>query len=103
NSGEETCRGESAWASRKAVAPYQQCQFCFLPSGNPEFQMVATATSTGKVTQVIGSTLDAEFPEGSLPALYNALEVQVTTQVGTETVTEKLVCEVATHLGGGRV
>ncbi|HPF38039.1 MAG TPA: F0F1 ATP synthase subunit beta [Phycisphaerae bacterium] len=64
--------------------------------------MVATG-NVGKVTQVIGSTLDAEFSESQLPALYNALEVQVTTQVGTETVTEKLVCEVASHLGGGRV
>lgn len=27
----------------------------------------------GKVVQVIGSTLDAEFPEGNLPAIYNAL------------------------------
>ncbi|MCB9858718.1 MAG: F0F1 ATP synthase subunit beta [Phycisphaerales bacterium] len=64
--------------------------------------MVANGTA-GKVTQVIGSTLDAEFPESHLPPLYNALEVKVTTQVGTETVTEKLVCEVASHLGGGRV
>ena len=29
----------------------------------------------GKVTQVIGSTLDAEFAEDMLPALYNALGV----------------------------
>ncbi len=64
--------------------------------------MVAT-TTTGKVTQVIGSTLDAEFPEGHLPALYNALEVNITSDVGGKQVTEKLVCEVASHLGGGRV
>ncbi len=64
--------------------------------------MVAT-TTTGKVTQVIGSTLDAEFPEGHLPPLYNALEVNITSDVGGKLETEKLVCEVATHLGGGRV
>lgn len=64
--------------------------------------MVANG-NVGKVTQIIGSTLDAEFPEAKLPALYNALEVNVTTQVGTEMVTEKLVCEVASHLGGGRI
>ncbi|MBX3394845.1 MAG: F0F1 ATP synthase subunit beta [Phycisphaerae bacterium] len=65
--------------------------------------MVATKTSTGKVTQVIGSTLDAEFPEGSLPALYNALEVEVEQSVGLGTEKITLVCEVASHLGGGRV
>jgi F-type H+-transporting ATPase subunit beta len=29
--------------------------------------------ATGKITQVIGSTFDAEFPEDSLPAIYNAV------------------------------
>ena len=29
----------------------------------------------GKVIQVIGSTLDAEFPEGKLPEIYNALKI----------------------------
>ena len=36
---------------------------------------MSTATATGKVTQVIGSTFDAEFPEGSLPEIYNALKI----------------------------
>ena len=37
----------------------------------------ATATTkTGTVVQVIGSTLDAEFEH--LPALFNALEVDIT-------------------------
>lgn len=65
--------------------------------------MIATDTNVGKVTQVIGSTLDAEFPEGRLPALYNALIVNVEQMVGTEKKSEKLTCEVASHLGGGRV
>ena len=56
----------------------------------------ATASGTvGKISQVIGSTLDAEFPESGLPAIYNALEAQ--TDAG------KLVCEVQQHLGGGIV
>ncbi|HEV3204483.1 MAG TPA: hypothetical protein VGY77_08875, partial [Gemmataceae bacterium] len=29
----------------------------------------------GKIVQVIGSTFDAEFPEGHLPEIYNALTV----------------------------
>ena len=57
----------------------------------------------GKVTQVIGSTLDAQFPEESLPAIYNALQVEVEHTVLGETTTETLWCEVAQHLGGGRV
>ncbi|MEM1203529.1 MAG: F0F1 ATP synthase subunit beta [Acidobacteriota bacterium] len=57
----------------------------------------------GTVTQVIGSTLDAQFPEEQLPAIYNALKVDVTQTIMGETVTETLWCEVAQHLGGGRV
>ena len=49
----------------------------------------------GKVVQVIGSVLDARFPEESLPAIYNALEL--------EKPGGKLVCEVQQHLGGGGV
>ncbi len=52
-------------------------------------------SSTGKVSQVIGSVLDAKFPEGKMPEIYNALELQVQGQ--------KLVCEVQQHLGGGAV
>ena len=51
--------------------------------------------SVGKVSQVIGSVLDAKFPEGKLPEIYNALELTVAGQ--------KLVCEVQQHLGGGVV
>ena len=53
----------------------------------------------GKVVQVIGSTLDAEFPEGKLPGIYNALVLE------TEVMGQKirLVSEVQQHLGGNRV
>ncbi|MEM9557035.1 MAG: F0F1 ATP synthase subunit beta [Acidobacteriota bacterium] len=57
----------------------------------------------GTVTQVIGSTLDAQFDEDRLPAIYNALKVDVEREVLGETSTETLWCEVAQHLGGGRV
>jgi len=53
----------------------------------------------GKVVQVIGATLDAEFPDGQLPDIYNALTLQVDT--GTEK--KRLVGEVQQHLGGNRV
>ena len=57
----------------------------------------------GQVSQVIGSTLDARFPEDRLPAIYNALKANVERTVLGETVKETLWCEVAQHLGGGQV
>jgi F-type H+-transporting ATPase subunit beta len=55
--------------------------------------------ATGKITQVIGSTFDAEFPEDQLPSIYNAIKVE-TKQDGQ---TIRLIGEVASHLGGGRI
>jgi F-type H+/Na+-transporting ATPase subunit beta len=55
----------------------------------------------GRVVQVIGPVLDVEFPEGHLPAIYNALTVK---DEGKETgVPIDLVAEVAQHLGDNRV
>ena len=63
--------------------------------------MAATTTdqNVGRVTQVIGSTFDAEFPEDNLPEIYNALKVEKT----VKGVDIKLTGEVQQHLGGGRV
>ncbi len=58
-----------------------------------------TTPAIGKVTQVIGSTFDAEFPENQLPAIYNA--VKVTSD--HKGVSLDLTGEVQQHLGGGRV
>lgn len=61
------------------------------------------AENVGKITQVIGSTLDAQFSEDSLPDIYNALRVEIEqTMLGVSTK-ETLWCEVAQHLGGGRI
>jgi F-type H+-transporting ATPase subunit beta len=62
-----------------------------------------TAQNTGKVTRVIGSTLDASFSEDRLPPIYNALKVQVERRVLGQTHRETLWCEVAQHLGGGSI
>ncbi len=59
----------------------------------------ATATNIGRITQVIGSTFDAEFHEHHLPAIYNAVKIK-SQQKG---VTLDLTGEVQQHLGGGRV
>ena len=59
----------------------------------------ATTTNIGHITQVIGSTFDAEFPEDSLPEIYNALIID--TEVKNLPI--KVTGEVQQHLGGGRV
>ncbi len=53
----------------------------------------------GKITQVIGSTFDAEFPEEHLPGIYNAITIEA--QCDGQTM--RLTGEVQQHLGGGRV
>lgn len=65
--------------------------------------MATNNGNIGKVTQVIGSTLDAQFDEARLPKLYNALRVEVERVVLGEKHRETLWCEVAQHLGGGRL
>ena len=55
--------------------------------------------ATGKISQVIGSTFDAEFPDDQLPAIYNAVKINATND-GT---TIRLTGEVQQHLGGSRV
>ncbi len=59
--------------------------------------------NVGRVTQVIGSTLDAEFEEGHLPEQYNALQVGIERTVLGFTEKDTLWCEVAQHLGGNQV
>ena len=56
-------------------------------------------TVTGKIVQIIGATIDAEFPGDHLPDIFNALEVNF--ERDGEAV--KLVCEVQQHLGGNRI
>src|SRR5208282_3848699 len=55
--------------------------------------------ATGHITQVIGSTFDAEFPEKELPKIYNALKVD-SEEYGYSI---HLTGEVQQHLGGGKV
>jgi F-type H+-transporting ATPase subunit beta len=57
------------------------------------------AKSTGRVTQVIGSTFDAEFSEESLPEIYNAVVVDQE----VKGLRLRVTGEVQQHLGGGRV
>ena len=54
----------------------------------------------GKVVQVIGPVLDVEFESGHLPELYNALEINATTDSGQEI---QVTVEVQQHIGRNQV
>jgi len=56
-------------------------------------------STSGVITQVIGSTFDAQFPEDKLPDIYNAVRLDAETKAGRV----RLTGEVQKHLGGGRV
>jgi F-type H+/Na+-transporting ATPase subunit beta len=60
---------------------------------------MATATATGRISQVIGSTFDAEFDEGHLPNIYNALVIDAE----EKGVKIHLTGEVQQQLGGNRI
>ena len=62
--------------------------------------MVATTDTIGKITQVIGPVVDAQFPSGKLPNIYNALRVQTTNEAGQEVA---VTCEVQQLLGDNQV
>ena len=51
--------------------------------------------ATGKVTQVIGTVVDVEFPAEDMPSIYNALETSI--------AGERLVLEVEQHIGNNWV
>src|SRR6476659_142416 len=55
----------------------------------------------GRVVQVIGPVLDVEFPEGHLPAIYNAIVIKE--EAGKSSVAIDVIAEVAQHLGENRV
>ncbi|HMH52869.1 MAG TPA: F0F1 ATP synthase subunit beta [Candidatus Acidoferrum sp.] len=59
--------------------------------------------STGKIVQIIGPVIDVEFEPGQLPNIYNALEVQGVENKDVFAYSQRLVLEVAQHLGEGQV
>jgi F-type H+-transporting ATPase subunit beta len=52
--------------------------------------------AVGKVVQVMGPVVDVEFPQGQLPAIYNALKL---TNKEINDTADNLILEVAQHLG----
>ena len=50
------------------------------------------ANATGRVVQILGGVVDVEFPEGDIPELFEAIEVDRPDK-------EPLILEVQKHLG----
>lgn len=61
---------------------------------------VQEKTNVGKITQIIGPVVDAEFPSGSLPRIYNALRVEGVNSAGEKVA---VTCEVQQLLGDNQV
>lgn len=59
----------------------------------------------GTITQVIGPVVDVQFNEKTLPAIYNALEIEIDSRLrgNDKGGKERLVAEVQAHLGDGLV
>jgi F-type H+-transporting ATPase subunit beta len=62
-------------------------------------QATATQHQVGHIVQIIGSTFDAEFEEGHLPEIYNAVKIDAE----YKGVPIHLTGEVQQHLGGNRI
>ena len=64
--------------------------------------MVATTdkTNVGRITQIIGPVIDAEFPSGKMPQIYNALKIEGKNEAGQDV---SVTCEVQQLLGDNQV
>ena len=64
--------------------------------------MVTTTekANIGYITQIIGPVIDAKFPEGKMPRIYNAITVKGTNEAGQEV---SVTCEVQQLLGDNQV
>ena len=56
----------------------------------------------GTIVEIRGVVIDAVFPGGHLPSIYNALEISLPATDGSDSSTT-LVAEVQQHVGDGRV
>jgi len=62
--------------------------------------MSENGINKGKIVQIIGPVLDIDFSGGTLPSIYNAVEIK---RKNTEGKDEVLITEVQQHLGESRV
>jgi len=59
--------------------------------------------NVGKISQIIGPVVDVEFEPGKLPAIYNALEISGIKAEDIFSYSQRMVLEVAQHLGESRI
>ena len=62
-------------------------------------ELEASKGAVGRIVRIVGPVVDVEFPADQIPAIYNAMTVDATTQAGDI----HLVLEVETHLPGNLV
>mgnify|MGYP003339608393 CR=1 FL=1 len=60
----------------------------------------ATATTVGKIVQIIGPVIDIAFESENLPEIYNAIEIKRTTDAGQPI---RVTVEVQQHIGRNQV
>lgn len=71
-------------------------------SNLPELKLIImTNNINGTIVQIVGGVVDVRFPEGHVPALLNALHVELNADENGSG--KKLTLEVAAHIGGGTV
>ncbi|MBY0507370.1 MAG: F0F1 ATP synthase subunit beta [Bryobacteraceae bacterium] len=63
--------------------------------------MIMSLPVVGKVIQVSGPAVDVQFPDGQLPVIYTA--VRITSEGFNVPTPIDVVCEIAQHIGEGRV
>ncbi|HEV8572637.1 MAG TPA: F0F1 ATP synthase subunit beta [Actinomycetota bacterium] len=61
--------------------------------------MAENGNAAGRVVQIIGPVVDAEFPPDDLPEIHTALEIDRT----LDGLSDTIVCEVAQHIGESTV
>ena len=71
---------------------------------HPDTQDTQTSTGVGRIARVTGPVVDVEFPPDAMPAIYNALSVDVSFSSGEgESETHTLTLEVEQHLGDNMI
>ncbi|MGB7569884.1 MAG: F0F1 ATP synthase subunit beta [Chitinivibrionales bacterium] len=69
--------------------------------GKKKIDTETTAPAEGRVVQVMGVVVDAEFPSGKLPGIYNAVRIQQEESGNVKAL--NIMAEVQQHVGDNRV
>ena len=69
--------------------------------GKKKIDTNAAAPAEGRVVQVMGVVVDAEFPSGKLPGIYNAVRIKQEESGNVKAL--NIMAEVQQHVGDNRV